>query len=178
MSTWRRHASLLIGLTAALAIAGCQSSSGSPASPSGQQRDAAQRYVSCMKDSGWSEESAGGLDHRQSARPMDPKYDTDMQRCRSESGMDKELPEEGAQNDPQKQNEGTLAFVQCMRDRGWQIDDPKPDAQGVLRPPAELGSVPPDKKEAFKADLTACSAGNMGPPNTAGHEGPSVPATR
>ncbi|MEV6237468.1 hypothetical protein [Lentzea sp. NPDC051838] len=145
---------------AALIISGCGSGPSASTGTTtgngtgGQAKDAGAKYTECMKSAGWNPEQLGGA--QATGLPKDPKFEADVQRCQRESGLDKARPKEDGKPDAAKQNERTLALVRCLRDRGWQVADPKTDSRGVLLPPPPEENLPADKQSAYNTDFNQC----------------------
>ncbi|MFS8096747.1 hypothetical protein LFM09_06355 [Lentzea alba] len=153
MTTWR----LIAAVVSALAVAGCASAPNATTDGAATAaKDAGAKYTECMKTAGWNPEQLGGAQATSNPLPKDPKFEADMQRCQRESGLDKARPKEDAKPDAAKQNERTLALVRCIRDRGWQVADPKMDARGVLLPPSPDENLPADRQSAYNDDFNQC----------------------
>lgn len=187
-SRWLR--ALAIGLAAASALCACgsgtpaqtQTSGTSAHSSSGDASNsstAAGRtsYLECMGSGGWSEADITRLegeifqsDPNATADPDTESFRADMMRCQQEAGMLPDEEDEGSV-DPASTNAAVRAFVTCMRDRGWQLQDPMPGADGALVPPPPAENLGA-QQQAYNDDQIDClnSAGLVegGPPAAGG----------
>ncbi|MDP7550395.1 MAG: hypothetical protein QF896_04275 [Acidimicrobiales bacterium] len=108
-----------------------------------------------------------------------------IQRCNAESGIADVVEEfrasreERSPEQVRENNEQLLAVVTCLRDKGWEIDDPMPDETGALSPRSLFRDA---AEEINRTDIGQCaSAANLfgdggfggGPPPGAGQGGGS-----
>lgn len=120
-------------------------------SPTDEQQEA---YEACLAEAGYTEEDFLPRRGETSVTYDDAAYAV-LSRCAAESGvgeMEGDTPEEA---DAETRKATTL--VRCLRERGWDVDDPEPSPVGDYLIPPRL-PVPRDREEAnaFMADLTEC----------------------
>lgn len=122
-----------------------------------------QSYEECMAAGGFPSEVRGPMPPP-GAMPsdsiyVDPAFQAVDGRCAVQSGIgevDGDTPEEVA-----AQNDKATKFTGCMRDRGWDIDDPElvanPAGEDYLVPRLEPPPGGAETQQAFGRDLTVCA---------------------
>ena len=95
-------------------------------------------FNSCLDDAGYTFRGFAGDEQTDDAVTGDPAYQAALQRCNAESGIGDlraEFEESRASRTPKQireANEQILKVVDCLRSKGWQIDDPTQDQTGGL----------------------------------------------
>jgi len=95
-------------------------------------------FNSCLDDAGYTFRGFAGDEQTDDAVTGDPAYQAALQRCNAESGtgdLRAEFEESRASRTPdqiREANEQILKVVDCLRSKGWQIDDPTQDQTGGL----------------------------------------------
>jgi hypothetical protein len=127
-------------------------------------------FTSCLKGLGVS--FIGAPDPKNPKSPAnDPTYIKNLSTCAAQSHILQALKDfQSAQNNMtpaqiQQENKGYLAWRSCMIGRGWQIPEPKPDAQGRLFSISASGGgntpqlTPPPGQDALTSnDIRECAA--------------------
>jgi hypothetical protein len=127
-------------------------------------------FSSCLK--GLGVKFVGAPDPKNPNSPAnDPNYLKSLTTCAAQSHIVQALKDfQSAQNNMtpaqiQQQNKGYLAWRQCMIGRGWQIPEPKPDAQGRLFSITGSGggtgpqlTPPPGQDVLTSSDIRDCAA--------------------
>ncbi len=110
------------------------------------RRSAAMAFNSCLEDAGFTFRGFAGDDETDDAVTGDPAYQAALQRCNAESGIGDqraEFAESRASRTPEQireSNEQILKVVDCLRSRGWEIEDPTQDQTGGLNLREVIGS--------------------------------------
>ena len=95
-------------------------------------------FNSCLADAGYTFRGFAGDEQADDAVTGDPAYQAALQRCNAETGIGDlraEFEESRASRTPEQireANEQILKVVDCLRSKGWQIDDPTQDQTGGL----------------------------------------------
>ena len=95
-------------------------------------------FNSCLDDAGYTFRGFADDEQTDDAVTGDPAYQAALQRCNAESGIGDlraEFEESRASRTPEQireANEQILKVVDCLRSKGWQIDDPTQDQTGGL----------------------------------------------
>ena len=127
-------------------------------------------FSSCLK--GLGVKFVGAPDPKNPNSPAnDPNYLKSLTTCAAQSHIVQALKDfQAAQNNMtpaqiQQENKGYLAWRDCMIGRGWQIPQPKPDAQGRLFSISASGGgntpqlTPPAGQDALTSnDIRECAA--------------------
>lgn len=95
----------------------------------------------------------------------DPALKAATERCLRESGLldaDGNRKVDAAVVD--RLNKSSAALVNCLRSQGWTVEDPKPNAQGILHAEGLGKDVPPSQQSAFRDSLSSCSQSALGVP--------------
>jgi hypothetical protein len=144
-----------------LGAAGCaDAAAGQPddAEPSaGVSPEVERQIIECLAEAGFD--------------PTPPQVDEDgrftqaLEQCVTRLGVRDQFFREP---DPQEQeqerirhNERMLAYVACMRERGWQVPDPVADADGFLLDQEPVG-LDGAQRTAFANDLRECGESTLG----------------
>ena len=129
-------------------------------------RSTREAFSECLSDDGLEFLGNPGADS-DTAEPVDqPGYVEAVQRCSVQSGIAEAVEEFAASRaalTPEQileNNERVLALYECLRVKGWEIENPLPDETGALRPGALFRN--PDG-ESNRADIRTCASEvNMG----------------
>lgn len=95
-------------------------------------------FNSCLEEAGYTFRGFTGDDQTDDAVTGDPGYQAALQRCNAESGigdMRAEFEESRASRTPDQIREANvqiLKVVDCLRSKGWQVEDPTQDQTGGL----------------------------------------------
>ncbi len=116
-------------------------------------------FRQCIKDAGFGDEPLpSGPDGTEG---MDPAYVEALGRCNNETGIVDALEafqEEGENLDPdqiEQQNEGLIAFRECILRKGWEMGELSPNENGVLFPSGGAPEAPEGRDS--KRDYEECA---------------------
>lgn len=143
---------LLISASAMLALAGCSANE-----PELQQNEAASMeqwqhdFDRCLKENGLDSANAG-IPVNPDGSPIETNEDgTDvgavLQNCADQVGP---VPQSADSVTDEQLNEQLLAYAKCMREAGYDVPDPQPDANGFV---VQQNGGP----EADPSDIERCS---------------------
>jgi len=153
--------------------------------PRDEFRSTNQVFNDCLSAEGFTFRGPPGEDSDEDDPVNQPGYIEAIQRCNAESGIADVVEEfrasreERSPEQVRENNEQLLAVVTCLRDKGWEIDDPMPDETGALSPRSLFRDA---AEEINRTDIDQCaSAANLfgdggfggGPPPGAGQGGGS-----
>ncbi len=155
----KRIEAVVIG---ALLLAACAGPANDPGDSPAIDAAAFQDYEECMAAGGFPREVRGpeliGVIPSDSIY-ADPAFQAVEARCLVQSGIGEvegDTPEEVA-----AQNERATKLTGCLRDRGWDIDDPElvdnPAGEDYFVPRVEPPPGGAETQQAFSRDLTACA---------------------
>jgi hypothetical protein len=121
----RRLRTLLLVVAVAVTSSGCSADDESP-EPAGpaSRSPSAERWAACLRDRGWDVEVSwdGGI-YAEYKDEQAEQYRADLEECRLEVGFSKEgepMTEERAK----KFYDKWLVIADCVRDLGFDVDDP------------------------------------------------------
>ena len=106
--------------------------------PRETMRSATGEFNSCLEASGYEFRGFAGEDQTDPAITDDPGYVEALQRCNAQTGIAElraEFQQSRAERTPdqiRETNGRILAVVDCLRARGWEVDDPTQDETGAL----------------------------------------------
>ncbi len=107
-------------------------------SPRETMRSTTGEFNACLEASGYEFRGFAGEDLTDAAVADDPGYVEALQRCNAQTGiadLRAEFQQSRAERTPdqiRETNGQILAVVDCLRARGWEVDDPTQDETGAL----------------------------------------------
>ena len=106
--------------------------------PREAMRSATGEFNSCLEASGYEFRGFAGENQTDPAATDDPGYVEALQRCNAQTGIAElraEFQQSRAERTPdqiRETNEQILAVVDCLRARGWEVDNPTQGETGAL----------------------------------------------
>lgn len=124
------------------------------------------RIVACLEE--------GGFAATPPPVDKDGAYLQRLEQCVTRLGVRDQFFDEPdaaqVQAEVERQNEATVAYIECLRNRGWRMPDPVRDDDGFLVDQEPIG-VEGSQATAFDFDAQACNAeASAAIPDGAGHD--------
>ena len=95
----------------------------------------------------------------------DPDLKAATDRCLRENGlMDAQGNRRVAAEVVDRVNRSSADLVNCLRRQGWTVENPTPNAQGILQTENLGAGVPESQQSAFRDSLSSCSQSVLGVP--------------
>ncbi|MBS1264572.1 MAG: hypothetical protein MAG471_00397 [Acidimicrobiaceae bacterium] len=129
--------------------------------PRDEFRSTIQVFNDCLSAEGFTFRGPPGEDSDEDDPVNQPGYVAAVERCNAESGVADAVEEfrasreERSPEQVRENNEQLLAVVACLRNRGWDVDEPTPDETGALSPRTLFRDA---AEEVDGADIRECAS--------------------